>query len=114
MSKKKFEVTRDHIKLVRRLYIEWNDFSEFKFGVPTVNGKRPYGNSDIPEDIADIINLDFYDREKGLTKQQENYCLKLHMDMGTVLQIVLSTGQFKSGEYERDEYGIDWKKVKSK
>lgn len=112
MSKKHFEVTRDHIKLVKRLIIEWNDRTDFRPGVPTINGKRPYGNSDVIEDIAEIINLDFYDREKGLTAQQEKYCLKLHMDMETVLQIVLSTGAFKSGEYECDEYSVEWKKVK--
>ena len=111
MANKTFSVTRDHIKLVRGLIIEWNDNTDCDLGVPSANGKRPYGNSDVPEDVAEIIKLDFVDEEKGLNKEQEKYCIKLHKDMGTVLQIVLSTGAFKTGEYECDEYGTDWKRI---
>lgn len=113
MSKKHFEVTRDHIKLVKSILVYWNEDIERV----VIDSKRPYGDSDIPRSVAEAINLDFVETEGGelrLTSQQEKYCWKLHKDMATVLQIVLSTGQFKSGEYECNEYDYEWKKVKSK
>lgn len=113
MSKKYFELTRDHIKLVKSILVYWNEDIERV----VIDSKRPYGDSDIPRSVAEAIKLDFVEVQGGelkLTSQQEKYCWKLHKDMATVLQIVLSTGQFKSGEYECDEYGYEWKKVKSK
>lgn len=112
MTNKTFTVTRDHIKLVRGLIIEWNENTDCALGVPSADGKRPYGNSNVPEDVAEIIKLDFVDEEKGLNKEQEKCCIKLHKDMATVLQIVLSTGAFKTGDYECDEYETNWRKVK--
>lgn len=108
---KTFTVTRDHIKLVRGLQIEWNENTDCSLGVPSANGKRPYGNSDVATDVAELIKLDFVDEEKGLTKQQEKYCFQLHRDMETVLQIVLYTGKFKTGDYECEEYTSEWKRI---
>lgn len=111
MSKKYFEVTRDHIKLVKSILVYWDDDTKRVM----IDQKRPYGDSDVPKSVAEAIDLDFVEIEGGelrLTSQQEEYCWKLHKDMATVLQIVLGTGQFKSGEYECDEYNSEWKKVK--
>lgn len=111
MTKKRFEVTRDHIKLVKSILVYWDENSKRV----VIDQKRPYGDSDIPRSVSEAIGLDFVEIEGGelrLTSQQEKYCWKIHKDMGTVLQIVLGTGQFKSGEYEYDEYSSEWKKVK--
>lgn len=111
MSKKYFEVTRDHIKLVKSILVYWNEDTQRV----NIDSKRPYGDSDIPRSIAEAIDLDFVEIEGGelrLTSQQEKYCWKLHKDMAIVLQIVLSTGQFKSGDYVSDQYFLEWKKVK--
>lgn len=111
MSKKYFELTRDHIKLVKSILVYWNEDIERV----VIDSKRPYGDSDIPRSVAEAIKLDFVEVQGGelkLTSQQEKYCWKLHKNMATVLQIVLSTGAFKTGDYECDEYETNWRKVK--
>jgi hypothetical protein len=47
-----FTVTEDHLKLLRRAYIGWDDC---EFGAPGIDPKRPYGNSDVIGDIAEIL-----------------------------------------------------------
>lgn len=113
MSKKHFEVTRDHIKLVRAILVGWNEDTERV----EIDTKRPYGDSDIPRSVAEAIDLDFVEIEGGemrLTYQQEQRCWKLHRDMATVLQIIFSSGELKSGKYEYDEENDKWKRLKSK
>ena len=48
-----FEVTEDHLKLVQRMYWQWDDHAYD--GAPAVGLKRPYGNSDVMYDIAQIL-----------------------------------------------------------
>ena len=55
MEKKRFEIKEEHLKLVRRMVIRYDDSCEF--GAPSVDPKRPYGNSDVYKDIARIIKL---------------------------------------------------------
>ncbi len=110
MKNKTFTITRDHIKLIRSINVGWNEDSKR----PCIDSKRPYGDSDVPRSIAEAIKLDFVEiqgEKMALTSQQEKYCWQLNKDMATVLQIVLSTGAFKTGEYECNEYETDWKKV---
>lgn len=48
-------------KLLTRSYWEW-EYCET--GAPAINPKRPYGNSDVPEDIREILDLpDLSDEE---------------------------------------------------
>ena len=52
MKKTIFEVTENHLKLLRMMYVEWNDG---EFGAPTISCKRPFGNSDVIQDVAEIL-----------------------------------------------------------
>lgn len=112
MQPLKFTVLRDHIKLARQMRFEWDE--TIPLGRLASDSKRPYGDGDIPRSVAEAINLDFVEESNGqlfLNGQQEKYCLKLHRDMETVMQIICSTGQFKSGNYEREEYTNNWKRI---
>ena len=51
---KRFTVTDEHLRLLRRAYVFWD---ETEFGAPGINAKRPYGNSDVYGDIAEILSL---------------------------------------------------------
>jgi hypothetical protein len=42
VSARRFALTREHLKLARRMYIEWDNC---EYGAPAINPKRPYGNS---------------------------------------------------------------------
>ena len=50
-----FELTAEHIKLLRRAYIGWQDCET---GAPEIDPKQPYGNSDVGRDVADILGLE--------------------------------------------------------
>jgi len=73
-------------------------------GAPQIDPKRPYGNGDVVADVADIIGIEMPDDE-----DDEKYCsvademYSLHLDMETVLQIIVDTMQIKEGKYSRDD-----------
>jgi hypothetical protein len=107
----RFTVTQDHLNLLRRAYVGWD---EMEFGAPAISGKRPYGNSDVLGDIAEIVLPDFvppYDdedaREVFLDDHREELT-RLHVETGLALQIALATGEFRTGDYVRDRYGNGW------
>ncbi len=52
MDKKKFEVKLEHLKLLKRAYVRWEDC---EFGAPSIDCKRPYGNSSVVEDMFEIL-----------------------------------------------------------
>lgn len=100
-----FEVTPDHIKLIRAFYVEWWDCET---GAPAINPKRPYGNRYVPGDVADILGWERTE-DGELTDEQESLAYEIHGETQTVLQIVLATGSFEPGNYKRpNNYGIEW------
>src|SRR5215510_593730 len=76
----RFTVTDDHLRLLRRAYVFWD---ETEFGAPGINAKRPYGNSDVYGDIVEIA---------------------------IALQIGLATGEFRAGQYSRGGGYNAWKR----
>jgi hypothetical protein len=106
---KRFELIEEHIELLQQLNFTYDDDTEY--GAPEVNPKRPYGNSDVDEDIAVIIGLrtDYeHTQTKQLTTKELELIHKLHLEMETVLQIVTRTLSFKPGIYEADYYTNNW------
>jgi hypothetical protein len=102
---KQFTVTDEHLRLLRRAYISWD---ETEFGAPGINPKRPYGNSDVFTDIAEILEVpdgEWMDADEELTPDAEWRFLRLHVETAIVLQIGLATGEFRPGRYTR---GNDW------
>ena len=94
----------DHIKLLRRAYVRWEDC---EYGAPAIDCKRPYGNSSVEEDIAEILDWPINDEE--LSSYQRGLAAKLHGETQTALQIFLTTGKMEIGIYEEEFY--QWKKV---
>jgi hypothetical protein len=105
-----FTVTEDHIKLLKAAHVDWDDC---EFGAPAIDPKRPYGNSSVFFDIAEIIGIqpsDDYD--ESFTREEEDRMRELHYGTRAALQIFLCTGKMETGTYEKEGYGKDWKKVK--
>src|SRR5258708_12078159 len=53
---REFTVTEDHLKLLRHLCdggLYWDPGEGY--GAPFLNPKQPYGNSDVPTDVAQIV-----------------------------------------------------------
>lgn len=96
-----FFVTEAHLKLLKRMYVDWN--YEAYDGAPAVDIKRPYGNSDVVGDIYEIINGFEWDEEVmgEMPESTRNILLLLHRETAIALQIAMSTGVFEVGEYTR-------------
>lgn len=92
-----FTLTEDHIKLLQRAYIYFDDCAYD--GAPAVNIKRPYGNSDVAGDVHEILTGNSEYEE--LSDEQHDAYLAIHKETAIALQIILVTGQFKPGKYVR-------------
>lgn len=110
---KRFTVTDDHLRLLRRAYVSWDSG---EFGAPGINPKRPYGNSNVYGDIAEIlglVNREWQDEveEDWPPPELEWRFLRLHVETAIALQIGLATGEFRTGRYvRRNEWDSTWKR----
>jgi len=111
-DKIRFELTDQHLKLIRRMTVKYNDYCEF--GAPEIDPKRPYGNSSVYYDIGEILNIepkggDIDDPE--FTEEQKEFMLALHKSTAKALQVILASGSFEIGVYESEEYLDNWVKI---
>lgn len=101
-----FTVTEDHIKLAREMNVDWE---HTEFGAPAIDGKRPYGDSNVTRDMAEILEIPVPDEGEDLSDELEERLTRIHAEMGVVLQIALVTGEFKAGRYVLPErYSNRW------
>ena len=107
-----FEFTDEHMKLLRAMYVDWEDGEA---GAPAINCKRPYGNSDIHEDIAEVLGWELFedaDGQKHLSKSQRDRAEKLHKETKDALQIFLLWGRSPGfGVWVKEDRYLDhsWK-----
>lgn len=108
-GKQYFTVTDEHVKLLRRACVGWGDC---EFGAPSIDCKRPYGNSSVYNDIAEILGIEPEDEgNQDFSSEQFDHMHMLHKETQTALQIFLTTGQMLTGEYEADRYRDDWHRI---
>ncbi len=108
---KRLVVTDEHLKLLDRTYISYDEWTEF--GAPCVDPKRPYGNSDVIGDMVEILGLaDARDADDwGYTDEAQEHCNRLHREMQYVLQILVRQRSIELGTYVLpDGYGVNWVK----
>ena len=110
-STKHFTITKKHLKLLRHMYVGWDDCET---GAPMIDPKRPYGNSSVDNDIHMILTGETIGRTDSnrdeLTSEESEKYMKLHQETETALQIVLSVGEFKVGKYKAEMYTNKWRK----
>ncbi len=88
------------------MVVDWQDRET---GAPEIAPKRPYGNSDVPLDMWRILYGESLD---ALDSKERGKLLELHRETETALQIVLATGEFRTGRYERDNpYTHLWRRI---
>lgn len=106
-----FNLTEDHIKLLRRANVGWQ---RCEFGAPEIDPKRPYGNSFVEGDIAEILGVELVEDDDGDFDQATCEQLEaIHKQTHVALEIILATGTFTPGEYVRDDiYTTEWKLVR--
>jgi len=130
MEKERFEIKPEHLKLIQRFCIGWQDC---EFGAPEIDPKRPYGNSDVIQDMVEVLGFEEIDPERFLFKLfGEEYRLKgedkyniefddqeklveiltnLHKETEIALQICLETQIFQTGIFKHEKYGGKWEKA---
>lgn len=114
MEKETFTLTKDHLILLKSMYVRW-EFGEH--GAPCIDTKRPYGNSNVEGDIADALGWELFEDSDGdllLSKEQAILADRLHRETKTALQICLSTQSFQEGVYEttRPYDSTSWRLIK--
>ncbi len=89
------EITEDHRKLAAHMGVEWRDDVEWGY-VEFGDAKRPFGNSDMPRDVAEILGWEIDgDNYDPLTPEQVDRARQLHFEMGYVAKGLLAA--FASG-----------------
>jgi hypothetical protein len=85
---REFTVTDEHLRLLRRAYVFWE---EAEFGAPSIDPKRPYGNSNVFGDIAEILDVPETewadDEELNPSLDAEWRFLRLHVETAIALKI---------------------------
>lgn len=99
MSDEIFFLKEEHIKLLKNAYVSWEDC---EFGAPTIDCKRPYGNSNVYHDIAEILGYPYDDEDDSVNDYDK--MRRIHEETQTALQIFLYTGRMEAGTYKRDGY----------
>lgn len=77
--------TADHLKLLDRMELRWENC---EYGAPAVDCKRPYGNSDVAGDIAEILGWEA-GPEGQLSNEQELLASELHRETLPVLRYLI-------------------------
>lgn len=106
-----FTVTEDHLKLLQHVHLYWN-YGE-GYGAPAIDCKKPYGNSYVERDIAEILDApdsDWVwddDIKAYPTPEAEERFTRLHVETMIVLHIVLAARDIRPGRYIRDDV-VGW------
>lgn len=104
-----FVLKENHLKLLSRMNVSWWDA---EFGAPSIDPKRPYGNSSVIADMNAILGFEGKPCRccgELLEEQDEEKLRNLHKETEIALQIVLSTQSFKPGTYIAGKYEYNWK-----
>jgi hypothetical protein len=101
MTLDEFRLTQEHVTLLQHMYVEWSDV---EYGAPEIDPKRPYGNSDVVDDICQMLGLETMpdsenEGEFVFSHHARRHAASLHLETETALQIVLATGSFRLGLY---------------
>lgn len=100
---KEFELTEQHLVLMKRMWVGWQDC---EFGAPEIDPKRPYGNSGVISDIAEILGIPEPDEDEDFSPEVAERMERLHLETRAAIAIMLQCGKVAIGKYEM--YDGDW------
>ena len=128
MEKQRCQILPEHLKLIQRFIVGW---CGDEFGAPEIDPKRPYGNSNVYQDMVEILGTEkkgdkvwlfkLFGKEYYLSGNDE-YNLelpeelkksldKLHHETEQVLQVCLTLQKFETGTYEAEAYTENWQLI---
>lgn len=99
-----FEITDDHLTLLQAT--EWH-YSDCEFGAPAIDPKRPYGNSSVETDLAELLIPGFKEMsdDDQAAELDDGWLVRTHRELVTVLTIATSARSFAPGIYQRTAEG---------
>ena len=116
-----FVLTNEHLQLIQRLNIRSHsskDKKHFPYPVPAVDLYRPFGNSAVLYDVAEIAGIEprgeMSDDVQLLSDEQKEQLKQLIAEIPTALQICTSTLSFQTGVYTRRGEWDDWQLIEDK
>ncbi len=103
-----FDVTPEHLKLIRNLSLGWDD----EYEVPAVDPKRPYGDMtwytvEMAVHLGDSPPKDANGRAI-LSDAQELHLMRLHREMQPAVQIFLRSADLAPGPFRKSEGSVSW------
>jgi hypothetical protein len=105
-----FDLTGDLVKLLRASVVD-RELSEWEYGAAQIDPKRPYGNSDVERDIATTLGWIPDSADIEVEDEMRARAKALHAQTPMALQVVLESGSFAPGRYERKRYVGTWQRV---
>ena len=108
-NKIQYELTENQVKLLRQASVWWDDGAYE--GAPAIDSKRPFGNGNWADDVAEILGLERLEADDGEVfwpKGTREKCEKIYRTLDKALQVVLASGSFQPGIYMADEYHNNW------
>ncbi len=99
---RRFELKEEHITLLQNACWSW---SNCETGAPCIDPKRPYGNSYVAGDIADLLGIEVGDE---MDDDMEDRLSDLHAETETALEIILSLKTFETGVYVKPDWNSAW------
>lgn len=103
-----FDVTEEHLKLLPRLSLAWDE----EYEVPAVDPKRPYGDMtwytvEMSVHLGEPPEKDTNGRAV-MPEAQEQRLMRLHREMQPAMQIFLRSADLAPGEFRQREGAIGW------
>jgi hypothetical protein len=92
-------IDENHLKLLSKAYVRWDDCET---GAPAIDPKRPYGNSNVEGDVAEILGIEW----DGEDRVKRDELFNIHAGTNTAMGILLSTLPQKFGQYELTPTGF--------
>lgn len=105
---KTFILKEEHVRLLRAVSVDMSQ------GVPAIDQKRPFGNSDITGDMARILGVqDPSELDRKESARAYNLLTQIYRELGQALQVVLAAGSFVPGTYvqEREYDCHSWRRA---
>jgi len=122
---KKYNVKKYHIGLIRRMHIEYNNYFESAINLGL---KRPYGNSDVMQDIVNIYlssidnnelqklykKYNEVDIDKLMTTFKENnydFLLNIHIEALNIVGKAVKELDLNSLIYQQQYFSLNYKET---
>lgn len=101
----KFELKQEHVSLIAKLSFETNVNTEYgdKY-IPTINRKRPFGNSSVTLSVLEILGIERGD-SGDFCPEKYDHAENLLIELPVALEIIVKYKTFQPGIYDVDKYG---------